>query len=276
MSQSGPAPSFRLRPRPGAMLSEFSARWAPSSAVTAALAVLFAFVWGEALQAVDLKNLSKLQSIGLPIVSEAASNFILTPLIIAVYRFILLDESTATYRFVGRDRRSWRFFLYLMLLSLALGLFRLVALLGSDPAQFSALGVVVFIAVFIAYAIFDARTTILFPALAIDVAHADVKTAFHDSRRHFWRISLVKLCTIAPILIATEILSLWWTIHAGANANSSFLLLALAALSPNSRHGRRRRRVPTLPRLCGPADAASFAGRQDLAQGLLAATAQPS
>ena len=61
---------------------------------------------------------------------------------------------------------------------------------------------------------------------------ADVKTAFHDSRRHFWRISLVKLCTVAPILIATEILSLWWTIHAGANADSSFLLLALAALSP--------------------------------------------
>ena len=232
MSQSAVAPIIQVATQAWRDTLRVLRAMGPLVAVTAALAVLFAFVWGEALQAVDLKNLSKLQTIGLPIVSEAASNFILAPLIIAVYRFILLDKSTATYRLVGRDRRSWRFFLYLMLLSLALGVFRLVALLVSDPAQFSALGVIVFISVFVAYAIFDARTTMLFPALAIDVPGANVTTAFHDSRRHFWRISLVKLCTVAPILIATEILSLWWTIHAGAKADSSFLLLVLAALSP--------------------------------------------
>jgi hypothetical protein len=232
MSQSGPASIVQVATQAWRDAFRIFRAMGPLVAVTAALAVLFAFVWGEALQAVDLKNLSKLQSIGLPILSEAASNFILAPLIIAVYRFILLDESTETYRFVGRDRRSWRFFLYLMLLSLALGLFRLVALLVSDPAQFSALGVIVFISVFIAYAIFDARTTILFPALAIDVANANVRASFHDSRRHFWRITLVKLCTVAPILISTEILGLWWRIRAGGHENTPLLLLVLAALSP--------------------------------------------
>ena len=232
MSPSGPRPIVQVATQ--AWLDAFKVFRAmgPLVAVTSALAVLFAFVWGEALQAVDLKNLSKTQSLVLPIFGEAASNFILAPLIIAAYRFILLDESTASYRLVGRDRRSWRFFLYLMLLSLALGVFRLVALLVSDPAQFSALGVIVFVSAFIAYAVFDARTTLLFPALAIDVASADVKTAFRDSRRHFWRITLVKLCTVAPILISTEILGLWWRIRAGGEENTPLLLLVLAALSP--------------------------------------------
>ena len=206
MSQSGPASIVQVATQAWRDAFRFFEQWGPFVAVTAALAVLFAFVWGEVLQAVDLKNLSKVQSLLLPILSEAASNFILAPLIIAVYRFLLLGESAAFYHPAGRDRRSWRFFLYLMLLSLALGVFRLVALLVSDPNQFSALGVIVFISAFIAYAVFDARTTLLFPALSIDVAGADVKASFHDSRRHFWRITLVKLCTVAPILISTEIL----------------------------------------------------------------------
>jgi hypothetical protein len=231
MSQTGPASIVQVATQAWRDAFRIFRVMGPLVAVTAALSVLFAFVWGEALQAVDLKNLSKLQSIGLPILSEAASNFILTPLVIAVYRFILLGESTATYRPVGRDRRSTRFFLYLMLLSLALGLFRVVAMLVSDPEKFSAFGVIAFLAVFVAYAIFDARTTILFPALAIDVAGADVKTAFHDSRRHFWRITLVKLCTLAPLLISTEVLGLWWKIRAGAPQNAPFLLV-MAALSP--------------------------------------------
>jgi hypothetical protein len=232
MSQSGPASIVQVATQAWRDAFRFFRAMGPLVAVTAALAVLFAFVWGEALQAVDLQNLSKVQSLVLPILSEAASNFILAPLIIAVYRFILLDEPTTFYRPVGRDRRSWRFFLYLMLLSLALGVFRLVALLVSDPAQFSALGVIVFISAFIAYSVFDARTTLLFPALAIDVVSADVKASFHDSRRHFWRITLVKLCTVAPILISTEILSLWWRIRAGGQENTPLLLLVLAALSP--------------------------------------------
>jgi hypothetical protein len=232
MSPSGPASIVQVATQAWRDAFRIFRAMGPLVAVTAALAVLFAFLWAEALQAIDLKNLSKLQSLGLPVLSEAASNFILTPLVIAVYRFILLGESTTTYRLVGRDRRSTRFFLYLMLLSLALGVFRLVALLVSDPAQVSASGVIAFIAVFIAYAIFDARTTILFPALAIDVASANVKASFHDSRRHFWRITLVKLCTVAPILISTEILGLWWRIRAGGAENTPLLLLVLAALSP--------------------------------------------
>ena len=232
MSQSAPAPILQVAKQAWRDTFAILRAMGPLVAVTAALAVLFAFLWAEALQAIDLGNLSKLQSLVLPILSEAASNFILAPLVIAVYRFILLGESTATYRPVGRDRRSTRVFLYLMLLSLALGLFRLVALLVSDPEKFSAFGVIAFLAVFIAYAIFDARTTILFPALAIDVAGADVKTAFHDSRRHFWRITLVKLCTLAPLLISTEVLGLWWRIRSGGAENTPFLLLVLAALSP--------------------------------------------
>jgi hypothetical protein len=232
MSQSGAAPIVQVAIQAWRDVLKVLRAMGPLVAVTAALAVLFAFLWAEALQAIDLRNLTKPQSLGLPILSEAASNFILTPLVIAVYRFILLGQTTSSYRLVGRDRRSWRFFLYLMLLSLALGLFRLVALLVSDPEKFSAFGVIVFIAVFIAYAIFDARTTILFPALAIDVPGADVKAAFHDSRRHFWRISLVKLGALAPILITTEILGLWWKLHAGANTNSTFPILVLAGLSP--------------------------------------------
>ena len=58
-----------------------------------------------------------------------------------------------------------------------------------------------------------------------------MKTAFHDSRRHFWRITLVKLCTLAPLLISTEVLGLWWKIRAGAPQNAPFLLV-MAALSP--------------------------------------------
>ena len=243
MSQSGPAPIVQVATQAWRDAFRVFRAMGPLVAVTAALAVLFAFVWAEALQAVDLKNLSKLQSLVPPVLSEAASNFILTPLVISRLSLHPARRNNSDLPPRLPHKRSWRFFLYLMLLSLALGVFRLVALLVSDPAQFSAFGVIASISAFIAYAVFDARTTLLFPALAIDVASANIKASFHDSRRHFWRITLIKLCTRStPILSRRKS----WASGGGSGRAGTKNVAASRSggFQPDSRHGRSRRPRP--------------------------------
>jgi hypothetical protein len=134
------------------------------------------------------------------IVFSIAQALALTPLAIAVHRFVLLGEARDAYDFAPGDARFQKFFLFTIALEI----------LGAVPSLFALpfLLVAVFLyslvalALTIAVAIIAVRTIMLFPSIAVDSAGAEWRNALADSKGHSWRIFFVLLCTVLPAVVA--------------------------------------------------------------------------
>ncbi|HKY09684.1 MAG TPA: hypothetical protein VJQ55_15650, partial [Candidatus Binatia bacterium] len=95
------------------------------------------------------------------------SGFLLTPVAIAVHRFVLLGELTPRYWPDPRDPRFMRFFLFTVVYQFLIGvpatLMSITAAGGTGPAIVLAL---VFFAILVVAIIASLRLLILFPAIA--------------------------------------------------------------------------------------------------------------
>jgi len=138
------------------------------------------------------------------LVSAVVAALALTPLAIAVHRFILLGETTSSYRLELGMRRFRRFALYTFVLQMiALSPTALIFLFISvmrriPPAAMVLLGLglfVVMIAGTVVILVLMVRLTLLFPAVAVDAPRAGWNRALDESRGHFWRILLALLLT---------------------------------------------------------------------------------
>lgn len=137
-----------------------------------------------------------------------AHSFFLTPVAIAIHRFVLLDEVAQRYE-IGFSLRFMRFFLFSLMFQILIvvpgWLGRIAAWLldfengiAASIIFFPTLLVAVSASVLVA-AVAALRVLILFPAVAVDVPGAGWRNAMTDSKAHTLRIFFVVLVTAIPI-----------------------------------------------------------------------------
>ena len=134
-----------------------------------------------------------------------AQALLLTPYIISVHRFIVLDEVAPNYFAHFGGERFMRFFGWSLVLTLC---FLLPALLVRGlPINEAARGLVLTV-VAIAAIIFGLRLSILFPAIAVDAPGAKPGNAMADTKGHAWRIFLLGLLVMLPFVAVVIFLAI--------------------------------------------------------------------
>lgn len=137
-----------------------------------------------------------------------AHSFLLTPVAIAIHRFVLLDEVTRRYE-IGFSPRFLRFFFFSLMFQIVIivpgWVGRIAAWihgledgLARSVIFYPSLLAAVLASVFVA-AVAALRMLILFPAVAVDVPGAGWRNAMTDSKAHTLRIFFVVLVTAIPI-----------------------------------------------------------------------------
>ena len=140
---------------------------------------------------------SAIGGVALAIIVSAVQNFFLTPVMIAVHRFIILHEVAPRYVLEPTQPVFQAFFAWLMALSV-LGLLTM-PLFAIEIGAVLSLGVIlVTLAVVI---LVSTRLSILFPAIAVAAPGATAANAWADSKPHTFRIFLIFLLAIIPIAI---------------------------------------------------------------------------
>jgi hypothetical protein len=136
----------------------------------------------------------------------AARGFLLTPFLIAVHRFIILDEVTPRYILAPLAPRFLRFFGWTLVPALVLAAGSIIQYLLSAaelPARAVSLGagVALIVGVFVIL-----RLMILFPAIAVDAPGASARNAFADSKGFFWDMFFICLVAMLPLVVLTMLL----------------------------------------------------------------------
>ena len=166
-----------------------------------------------------------------------AQGFLLTPLAIAVHRFLLLGEVVDAYRLNAQDTRFMRFFTFLAGLAVVTFVPKLVSELLSSPFGPSLFARLVGLILSIVAAVIMVRNVILFPAVAVDAPGADWRNAMADTRGHSWRVFFILLCAILPaaivVLVALVIFALipliGWIIDIAIQATFGVFVVAATA-----------------------------------------------
>lgn len=151
--------------------------------------------------------------------------FLIAPFLIAVHRFIILDEVTPTYVLEPRSARFQMFFGWqVVVLVLSRIVEPIILLLGkNNPVGYAIVG-----ALFIAGAVVITRMTILFPAIAVDAPGATLRNAFHDTKGHGWYIFFLFLFACLPTLLAAIIASLLGVAVLGLVAGRVVILIVVS------------------------------------------------
>jgi hypothetical protein len=178
----------------------FRALYAMPGLVLIALLVTLAFALLEIL---FFKGLFVVPVVGtlISLLFGAAQSFFLTPYLIAVHRFILIDEVTTHYALDPQAPRFMRFFAWTVALS-ALGsavamIHGILVLIGlGQSLALTVLFILMVVVIFIGL-----RLTILFPAIAVDAPGATAENAFADTKGHAWGILLIGAVVILPFLV---------------------------------------------------------------------------
>jgi hypothetical protein len=129
----------------------------------------------------------------------AAQSFCLTPIMIVVHRFIILDEVTTDYAVDPSEPRFIAFFSWLVALSflsaLVFGVPEFLAAFGVSTG--AAIGPALMVAIVVT--IVSLRLTILFPAIAVGARGASAGNALEDSKGHVISIFLIFLLALLPM-----------------------------------------------------------------------------
>jgi hypothetical protein len=176
-----------------------------------ATAILFAFNVLDLLTAPHLPDgplVPLLKEVGL----RVAESFLLTPFLIAVHRFILIDETTARYAIAPRSPRFERFFAWSVLIWLLTASVSLLRPLAEGVPTGIGIGAVVVASV--AVFVISLRLTILFPAIAIDAPGASVSNTFADTRGHVIGMLLIFLLANLPVVVFFVLVMLLFPIKA--------------------------------------------------------------
>ncbi len=131
------------------------------------------------------------------------TNFLLTPFLIAVHRFIILGEIAPRYVIEPRDPRFQLFFCWSAALYVASAIGDALAELTiTNPGGRATVGFVIAIAMLVV----SLRMTVLFPAIAVDALGATWRGAWQDTRGHALYLFGLVLATILPVVLVTGML----------------------------------------------------------------------
>jgi hypothetical protein len=157
---------------------------------------------------------------------SAAQSFCLTPIMIAVHRFIILDEVTTAYGVDPSQPSFIAFFSWLVALSLfsalVLSVEQLLTAFGFSAS--TAVGPTLMVAIVVT--IISLRLTILFPAIAVGASDATAGNALADSKGHVFSIFLIFLLVMLPMAA----LAIGVTLLLGRDVMSHGTLVALIGL----------------------------------------------
>ena len=143
---------------------------------------------------------------------RVAESFLLTPFLIAVHRFILIDEVTARYAIAPRSPRFERFFAWSVLVWLLTASVSLLRPLAAGVP--TGIGIGALVVASVAVIVISLRLTILFPAIAVDAPGASVSNAFADTKGHVIGILLIFLLANLPVVVFFVLLMLLFPIKA--------------------------------------------------------------
>jgi len=168
----------------------------------------------------------------LPIISIGASivqAVLLSPLAIAVHRFVLLGEEANRYPLEPKSGRYLRFVGFAILVKILWlipnTIESLIPARDNNSALATELKFLAFVLV-ITVVIVVVRRAILFPAIAIDAPGATWSKARLDTKGSSWRVAFVFISTALPVLVINGVLAwLWLLLTPQAQPNAGSLLL---------------------------------------------------
>ncbi len=152
-------------------------------------------------------------------VISGIQNFLVTPYLIAVHRFIILGERTARYDLAPGTHRFQLFFLWSMTLSISYWMPSFAVSGGRVEAiLLSLMWLMLWLIVMVVMSIVSLRLIILFPAIAVDAPGATWRNAMADTKGNFWRIFFICLVALLPIVVMLVLLV---RVTAATNASAS-------------------------------------------------------
>ena len=174
--------------------------------------------------------------------SGMVSSLLLTPVAIAVHRYVLLGEVTGRYQLSPTNPRFRRFFLFALVFECLWGVpVSLFGLIYGFQGFALFVSFLVVLLTLIVVMIVSLRTLILFPAIAVDAPGTDWRNALSDTKGHSWRVFFLVTCVAIPAAVVSWTLE-WcvgrWTGQSGAGTavlglvqsiNSVALIAAYAA-----------------------------------------------
>jgi hypothetical protein len=138
---------------------------------------------------------------GLAIPIWVLRSLLLTPFLIAVHRFVLVDDIAGYYAIEPHNPRFWRFFVWSLVLTFLLLGPSLLLLSSALPLGLPATIAFICVTVSLIVAIIVClRLAILFPAIAIDAPGATASNALADTRGFAVDIFLIYLLAALPIV----------------------------------------------------------------------------
>jgi hypothetical protein len=164
------------------------------------------FVAALALNAVTLPLLPSYEeglSVGtqlLEFAQQIVQGFLLTPVAIAVHRFVLLGEVTGRYALNPFAPRFFLFFIWTAILQLLVTIPTLPVAITGQSEEFDAQFVAVIVSLVVAFYVV-LRLLILFPAIAVDARGAHWRNAFADTKGQTGRVFGAILVGAIPFLI---------------------------------------------------------------------------
>ena len=136
--------------------------------------------------------------------------FLLTPVAIAVHRYVLLGELAASYQLNPADLRFRRFFLFTVVVQILMAFpGTLMVMAGYSSGFVAVIAGIVAIALLIVVVIVSLRTLILFPAIAVDAPGADWNNALQDAKGHSWRVFFIVIVVAIPAIVIYGPLYYW-------------------------------------------------------------------
>jgi hypothetical protein len=166
------------------------------------------------------------------IVLTAVHSFLLTPFLIAVHRFILIDEVTPRYVLSPHDPRfQWFFGWSVALAAIWIGatvVERAFGYLGLSKL-ITATGMVLVVVVGL---VLSVRLTILFPAIAVGAPGASLEEAFEDTKGYFWNIFVI--FGVAGIPLAIVAIPLAYVQGSAANILSGWKVVEILDVTISS------------------------------------------
>ena len=126
----------------------------------------------------------------------AAWLFFLTPLYLAIHRYVIIGEVASGYSLAIEQPRFQRFFLWTLAIYALSQVPGLPRLFGHGGFTVAATFALTFVVAFISL-----RLIVLFPAIAVDAPGAGFRNAFDDTRGCFWRIFGILIVTMLPVFV---------------------------------------------------------------------------
>jgi hypothetical protein len=154
------------------------------------------------------------------------SGFLLTPVAIAVHRFVLLGEITQRYWPDPRDPRFMRFFLVTIVYQLLIGVPSALVSIAAWSGTGLGISLSLIFSVALAIAIVASlRLLILFPAIAVDAAGAEWRNAMADTKGNTWTVFFIIAVAIIPSIIVSA--PLFWLVPPGGPGFTRGVVIAL-------------------------------------------------